>query len=162
MQEGWNKNMAAHFEPPWSNVLDESIQECINRYNCPGWMFVPCKPHPFGDNYHIILCAKYKVIYNIEIVEGKDLLRVMGKKEFEEKGATDCLMVTIKNPLWGTVKVLVMDSVFCVLEGFISMSEKGVLGLALIKKRSYWPKGVPEEDILWRIQNKEVGDVDTV
>ena len=87
---------------------------------------------------------------------------MMGKKEFEEKEETAGLKAMTKNLLWVTGKVLVMDSVFCVLEGFISMSEKGVLGLALIKKRSYWPKGVPEEDILWRIQNKEVGDVDTV
>ena len=41
IQEGWNKNMAAHFEPSWVSVLDDPIQEWINRYNCPGWMFVP-------------------------------------------------------------------------------------------------------------------------
>ena len=27
MQEGWNKNMSAHFDPSWVSVLDESIQE---------------------------------------------------------------------------------------------------------------------------------------
>ena len=36
------------------------------------------------------------------------------------------------------------------------------MGSELIKKRSYCPKGVPEEEIIWNIQNKEVGDVDTV
>ena len=30
------------------------------------------------------------------------------------------------------------------------------------QKRRYWPKGVPEEEIIWHIQNKEVGDVDVV
>ena len=40
------------------------------------------------------------------------------------------------------------DSGLCVLEGLISMVDKGVLGLALIKKRSYWPKGFPAEEIL--------------
>ena len=42
------------------------------------------------------------------------------------------------------------------------MVDKGVLGLALIKKRRYWPKGFPAEEILWRMQNKEVGDVGVV
>ena len=76
-------------------------------------------------------------------MEGKDQPRVMGKKEFEEKGATDGLMVMTTNQLWGTGKVVVMDSRFCVLEGLISMVEKGVFGSELIKKRRYWPKGVP-------------------
>ena len=48
MQEGWNKNMVAHFDPSCFSVIYESIQECINRYNCPVWMFVPRNPRPFG------------------------------------------------------------------------------------------------------------------
>ena len=32
----------------------------------------------------------------------------------------------------------------------------------LIKNQRYWPKGVPSEDILRHIQNKEVRDVDAV
>ena len=87
---------------------------------------------------------------------------MMGKKEFEEKGAATGLMVNTKNPLWGTEKVVVTNSGFCVLEGLISMVEKGVLGLALIKKWCYWPKGVPSEEILQHMQNKEVGDVEAV
>ena len=71
MQEGWNKNMAAHFDPSWVSVIDESIQECINRYTCPGWIFVPHKAHPFGNEYHKIACAKSKVVYNVETMEGR-------------------------------------------------------------------------------------------
>ena len=60
-------------------------------------------------------------------MEGKDQPIVMGKKEFGEKGVTAGLMVRVTK-----------DSGLCVLEGFISMVDKGVLGLALIKKRR-WP-----------------------
>ena len=62
---------------------------------------------------------------------------MMGKKEFGEKGATAGLMVRVTK-----------DSGLCVLEGLISMVDKGVLGLALIKNRRYWPKRFPEEEIL--------------
>ena len=55
---------------------------------------------------------------------------MMGKKEFGEKGATAGLMVNVTK-----------DSGLCVLEGLILMVYKGVLRLALIKKRRYWPKG---------------------
>ena len=54
MQEGLNKNTVAHFDPSWVSVLDESIQEWINRYTCPGWTLVLRKPHPFGNKYHKI------------------------------------------------------------------------------------------------------------
>ena len=114
-QEGWNKNMAEHFDPSWVSVLDESIQEWINRYTCPGWIFVPRKPHPFGNEYQKIVCAKYKAIYNVETVERKDQPRVMGDKEFDEKGETASLMVRTTKPLLGTGKVVVMDSGLCVL-----------------------------------------------
>ena len=72
--------------------------------------------------------AKYKVIYNVDIVEGKDLPRVMGKKEFEEKGATSGLMDRKTKLLWRIGKVVVMDIGLCVLEVLIPMVEKGVFG----------------------------------
>ena len=86
----------------------------------------------------------------------------MVKKEFGEKGAMADLMVRTTKKLWGTGEVVEMDSRFCVLEGLISMDGKCVLGSELIKKRRYWPKGVPVEEILPHIQNKEVGDVNAV
>jgi hypothetical protein len=39
---------------------------------CPGWMFVPRKPHLFGNEYHYICCADTMIMYAIEIVEGAD------------------------------------------------------------------------------------------
>ena len=57
----------------------------------------------------------------------KDQPIVMGKKEFEEKGVTAVLMVRMTKPLWGTGNAVVMDSGLYVLEGLISMVEKGVL-----------------------------------
>ena len=68
-------------------------------------------------------------------------------------------MVRMTNPLWGKGNVVFMDICFCVLEGLISIVYKGVLGSALIKKRRCWPKGVPAEEILRNMQNKEVGYV---
>ena len=79
-------------------------------------MFVPCKTHPFRNKYHTTACDKSKVIFNVEIVEGKDRPIVMVNKEFGEKGDTDGLMVSIEEPLWGTDKVVIMDSVLCVLD----------------------------------------------
>ena len=83
--------MAVHFDPSCVSVIYQSIQERINYYNCPGRVFVPCKPRPFGNNYHTIVFAKSKVVYNVDIVEGEDRPILMGKKEFEERGETAVL-----------------------------------------------------------------------
>ena len=97
-------------------------------------MFVPHKPHPFGNKYHTIVCKLSKVIYHVEIVEGKYRPRGVCQKEFDEKGVTAGLIVYMKNPILGTGKVVIMDGGFCVLEELILMVEKGVFGSALIKK----------------------------
>ena len=86
----------------------------------------------------------------------------MEQKEFDEKGVTVWLMVLMKIPIWVTGKVVIVDIGFCVLGGLILIFERGVLGLVLINKRRYWPKGVPAEEIIWHMQQKEVGDVDAV
>ena len=87
---------------------------------------------------------------------------MMGNKYFEEKGAAAGWMERMTMPLWGTRKVVVVDSELYVLEVFIPLVENGVLGSTSIKNRSYWPKGVPEEEILWNMKNKEVEYVDAV
>ena len=70
-------------------------------------------------------------------------------------------MVQMKNPIWGTGKVVIMDRRFYILEGLIFMVEKGVFGSVLIQKRRYCTKGVPEVYIIWNIQQMEVGDLYT-
>ena len=39
--EAWNANMTEQFTPSWVGCLDESMSTWMNRYSCPGWMFVP-------------------------------------------------------------------------------------------------------------------------
>jgi hypothetical protein len=65
-------------------------------------------------------------------------------------------------PIFGTGKCVVLDSGFCVSKGIVALEAKGVYAGALIKKRKYWPKGVPGAAIDRHFANKEVGDVDMV
>ena len=67
-------------------------------------------------------------------------------------------MVRMTKPIHGTGKVVVMDSGFCVAKGIVEMEKKGVYGQALIKKRRYWPKFIPGDEIDQMFQDKEVGD----
>ena len=72
MVEEWNKNMAEQFTPSWVSCLDESMSPWMNKYTCPGWMFVPRKPYPFGNDYHSVCCSMSGIMWGIELVEGKD------------------------------------------------------------------------------------------
>ena len=50
----FNKHTQRAFVPSWIACLDESMPVWTSQWTCPGWMFVPCKPHPLGNEYHSI------------------------------------------------------------------------------------------------------------
>ena len=68
----WNKHMFEVFIPSWISCLDKSISIWYNRWTCPGWVFVPRKPHPFGNEYHTICCGLSRILFRLELREGKD------------------------------------------------------------------------------------------
>ena len=51
MITAWNSNMNQQFSPGYANCLDESMSVWTNQFTCPGFMFIPCKPWPFGNEY---------------------------------------------------------------------------------------------------------------
>ena len=53
----------------------------------------------------------------------------------------------------------VMNSHFCVANGIVPLTEKGVYARVLIKKRRYWPKKIPGDLIGQNFADKEVGVV---
>ena len=52
--------------------LDESMMVWNNQYICPGFMVVPHKPHPLGNEWHTIACGISSILFWMELVEGKD------------------------------------------------------------------------------------------
>ena len=157
MEEAWNQNMEDEFIPSWMSILDESMMEWFNKY-CPGFMCVGHKPHPFGNERHTICCALTSIMFRALIVEGKDRPKELGPKEYSNLGTTVRLMLQMCKPLFRSGKAMVMDSGFCVSDGIVALAEKGVYAAALIKKRRYWPKGVPRDAIKTYFANKEVGN----
>lgn len=160
LMEKWNKNMERVFTPGWISCLDESMSKWVNKYSCPGFVVVPRKPWPYGNEYHSIACGVSGVMYAVELVEGRDEPSERPKKKFSELGKTVGLLLRLTKPLWSTSKVVVLDSGFCVLKGIVELRKKGVFASALIKKRRYWPKYVEGDKIAEHFQDKAVGFVD--
>lgn len=161
LQKEWNENMANNYEPSWINCLDESMSMWTNRYTCPGYMYVPRKPWPFGNEYHTLCDGLSQVMYSVEIVEGRDAPTTRNV-EFSELGKTVGLLLRLTKPIWHKGNVLVLDSGFCVLKGITALKEKGVFAAATIKKRRYWPKFVKGDEIAEHFRTKEVGEVDVL
>ena len=86
MLDCWNKNMAKMFLPSWMNCIDESMSKWVNEYTCPGFMFVPCKPWSFGNEYHDAGCAESDIIWALELQERKDQPPQLNSKPFDNIG----------------------------------------------------------------------------
>ena len=82
MLEEWNKNMATNVVPSWINCIDELMSKWLNKYTCPGFMFIPCKPWPFGNEYHDTGCTDSNIIWSLELHEGKDRPLQLNNKQF--------------------------------------------------------------------------------
>ena len=107
----------------------------------PGWVVLPRKPHPFGNEWHTICCAMSVVVFFVDLVEGKDIPTERGNLEFEaDYVETGGLIMRMTNPLFVTGKAVVMDSGFCVLKGLVGVLAHGVYGTTVIKKKRYWTK----------------------
>ena len=121
MEEGWNSNIAGNFYLSWFIVMYESINEWIYLFTFTRWMFFPHNPYPFGKEYHTSVCALSKIIYCVDIVEGKDQERRMGRKYFGYKGTMAGLMFWVSNPLWVTRKLVIMNRSLFIIEGLVLM-----------------------------------------
>eukprot|EP00804_Cyclotella_cryptica_P001269 CCRYP_012764-RA/>CCRYP_012764-RA protein AED:0.37 eAED:0.03 QI:0/0/0/0.5/1/1/4/0/472 len=132
----WNKNMAEAFSPGWILCLDESMSIWHSRWTCPGWVFCPRKPHPFGNEYHSACCAGI--------------------------GKTGGLLLRMLKSCFHSGRYVVLDSGFCVLKALVALHEKGIYAGALIKKRRYWPALVPGEAMDERFAGKSPGECEAI
>ena len=158
MVEVWNENMTEVFSPGWITCLDESMSIWFNKWTCPGWVYCPRKPHPFGNEYHDIACGISNILFRILLVEGKDKPEGREEGEFEKYGSTTHLLLELCRPIFHTGRVVILDSGFCVLKALTKLKEHGVFASAVIKKRRYWPKLVKGDEIEEKMKNKLLGE----
>lgn len=96
--DAWNKpHIFKIFTPGWASCLEESMMEWTTQYSCPGFMFVPKKPHPSGKEWHWI-CYDHGVsgiMYTVKLVKGKDSPWEV-VKEFDNLGpGKDCWIAAL-------------------------------------------------------------------
>jgi len=140
------------------------MSKWLNKYNCPGFVFCPRKPWPFGNEWHTIACSMSMILFMVEIVEGKDHPKEMPEPR-HNRDENNRLHDTTYTP---SRKVLyfgfwcILDSGFCVLAGIILLAHWVVYASAVIKKRRYWPKYIKGDEIKAHFANKPVGSFDAL
>lgn len=154
----WNINMHGKFKSGWVTCLDESMSSWLSKYTCPGWMFVPRKPRPFGNEYHSICCGVSGIMFAIELVEGKDRPPELPSPPKDEK--TKHLLLSLCQSLYSSGKIVVLDSGFSVMKALVALKKVGVFAHAVAKKRRFWPKCVPGDKIEKHMESKQIGEVD--
>ena len=167
LQYEWNRHMKEVFVAGWLVCLDESMSKWINRYTCPGFVFCPRKPWPFGNEYHTIACVQSSIIFYVEMVEGKDQPNDLGPLKYNKldgmpEQKTVGLLLHMTEALWHSSRVVVLDSGFCVLQGLIELAKRGLFAAAVIKKRRYWPKYIHGDKIDKHFSDKPVGYQDAL
>ena len=160
--DAFNKHSAACFKPSWVSCLDESMSVWTNMWTCPGWMFVPRKPHPMGNEYHSICCGESGIMYAIELVKGKDCPPQLAPEMFSEHGKTAGLLLRLTKSIHHSGRVVIMDSGFCVLQALVKLASFGVYSSAVIKKRRYWPKYIDGDRIDSQFDFAEVGQTNSL
>ena len=122
MIDVFNMHYEHEYQPSWLSCINESMSSWLNKF-CPGFMTVPRKPHPFGNEYHLIADGDdgKAIMWRVKLVEGKDRpKRPDGNWAFpskwEQRGYTKTvtLLLEMTEPLHGSGKVVSGDSGFCV------------------------------------------------
>ena len=90
MIDAWQKTLNAIFSPGFMNCLDESMSIWTNKFTCTGFMFVPRKPWPFGNEYHTICCCSSGIMWGVELVEGKDQPPELSQQQYGNLVVTVC------------------------------------------------------------------------
>ena len=154
-------NMKDNFIPGYMNCLDESMSMWTNKFTCPGFMFIPHKPWPFGNKYRTVCCCSLGIMWGIDLVEGTDHPQQLGIQQYNNLSSPVGLLLHMLSPIYHKGFIVILNSRFCVLKGIIELRKKGVFASALIKMWQYWSKYIKGDDIKAHFDNKNMGDADS-
>ena len=77
------------------------------------------------------------------------------KKQVKNPG----LMMRMIQPWWGSYCIVVTDSKFCFMRGIYELLLRGLFAISTIKKKQYWPRHIPGQEIEDHLQGQPVGTV---
>ena len=105
-------------------------------------------------------CDKNGVLYDIELVKGKDDPPEILLKDHSKPGNTVGLLLCLTLSLWGNSKLVIIYSGFSVLKGIVELGKNDVFASVSIKKQIYWSRYTKGDTIKKKIEEESVKYVD--
>ena len=142
--------------------LDESMVVFLNPH-APEQVHVKRKKYPMGNKYHTATCTDTKIIYFVEMVEGRDKTEKGQdlKKQFEGEMDSNVvvLVARICFCICGLGQVVVLDLGFGYVSTLVELWKLGLFSTYVIKKKNGWPKDTRTEEVLSEIHGKDIGTI---
>jgi len=150
------------FHSSWLVVVDKSMVSSLNP-QCPGWLNVKQKPHPFGNEYHTAANRETRITFGLELVETNHDKLTEGpharKLLLNEMPPTAALVCHLTKSLWGYGQVIALDSGFGGIPAAVELKKKGLFSTLQIKKKAHWPAGTKAQEMCDDLAGKEVGTI---
>ena len=159
MINDFNEHTRGCFSPGTVTCLDESMV-ALHNPKAPAFVYVARKPHPVGNEYHTIADSQSRVIFKIELVEGKDQPPER-PLAYQGHGKIGSLLLRMTEELRGKHHVVILDSAFTVLEALAELAKQGVHAAAVVKKRRFWPRHYPGDSTCLFMADKPIGELHT-
>ena len=119
--------------------LDESMVKAFHK-KLRGKVKIKRKPRPIGTEIKAVCDARTKIVVQMEINEGKEIMH--SKEFFHEHGASIATTLRLLKPFFGSGKTLVADSWFGSVRNAVELMQKGIYSIMVVKTAH---KFYPEE-----------------
>lgn len=153
----FNQHMPECVTPGMYLVVDESMNQWLGT-GMPNLKKVPRKPHPIGQEFKTLADHHTYCILQMDAVSDPV------SKEFDNELGMRKLTATIKRltkPWFGSGRTVIADSWFGSPDMTTILSGLGLYSIMQVCKRRYWPRGMPETDIVEQVE-PEIGSYYTM
>jgi len=163
----FNCHMPMCISPGKYLVIDESMNQWLG-IGMPNIKKVPRKPHPIGQEFKTLADCHTSCILRMDTVSDPV------SKEFGDEPGMKKLTATVKRlvqPWFGSRRTVIADSWFGSPDMVIMLFNLGLFSIMQVCKRHYWPRGMPQTDIVEKVEeaygscytmNKCVGNVSSL
>lgn len=123
--------------------VDESMNQWLGK-GMPNVVKIPRKPHSIGQEYKTLADSETYCILRLDPVGDKTVRR------FETQGTpkTIATVLRLTEPWFNSARTIIGDSLFGSPAMARRLLEEGLFSIMQVKKRLYWPRGMPQDDLV--------------
>lgn len=157
--EAWNANMKATFKPSWIVCFDESMSKWTQLLTMPGAVCMLMKPTRLGQECHDAACGLTNIIFVLEPVSPASYSGQLKYCDSLPKTSAMLRRMLEATNMPGRGHVMILDSGFQGLPSLKVCKDLGVFVINMFKKKKYWPKGIPGDEMKAAVKDKPLGSV---